>query len=448
MTIKRVFSVLNSNHRIDSPTMELNENDRRGEYSTPGDDSRRRAPKDFIFVSKKKAICFIVTVVVLVIVAAVVGTVISSSKKSSDPEVAAHQVTNRSRKTTGDRNNLNKEQPWKSYRLPRDIMPISYDITIKVNMSADHFIGRVKIQIFVKKATQFIVLHAEQLNYISLGLKDRYGRNVEHLYVKTYGQYLVIKLSDNLRQGDYYVLQIVFKAPFKSYPSRGLYKLQNKPVYHLKTGKWITQKDMAVTLFAPVSARKSFPCFDEPDMKARFALLLMHTPGYTAVSNMPLNAHRVTKRLAYSRFSSSLKMSTYLVNYAIFDYAYTETRTRNGTAVRIWSPKHTSKKRDYALHVAEKTLPFYEGLFRQKYPISKLGMITLPTYGVTAMENWGLINYIADRLLLLVTRPLGDMLLKKQAIAILVSHEIVHQWFGNLVTFKWWDDVFVQEGNI
>ena len=413
----------------------------------PGDDSRRRAPKGFIFVSKKKAICFIVTVVVLVIVSAIVGTVISHSNNSIDPQVAALQVTNRSRKTTGDRNNLNNDQPWKNYRLPRDIMPINYDLTIKVNMSSDQFIGKVKIQMFVKKTTQFIVLHSEQLEYVRLSVKDRQRRNVERLYVKSYGQYLVIKLAHNLRQGDYYVLEIVFKAPFKSYPSRGLYKLHNKRAYDLKTGKWITQKDMAVTMFAPVSARRNFPCFDEPDMKARFNLLLMHTRGYTAVSNMPLTAHRETRRQAYSRFSSSLKMSTYLFNYAIFDYTYTETRTRNGTAIRIWSPKHTSKKREYALHVAKETLTFYEGLFRQKYPIPKLGKITLPSYGVTAMENWGLINYVADRLLLLVTRPLGDMLLKKQAIAILVSHEIVHQWFGNLVTLKWWDDVFVQEGN-
>ena len=427
--------------------MELNENDRRGGYSTPGDDSRRRAPKGFIFVSKKKAICFIVTVVVLVIVSAVVGTVISSSKSSSDPEVAAHQVTNRSRKTTADRNSLNEEQKWKNDRLPRDILPISYDITIKVNMSSDHFIGRVKIQMFIKKATQFIILNAEQMKYVRLGVKDRHQRNVERLYVKNYGQYLVIKLAKKLQQRVYYVLEIIFKAPFKSYPSRGLYKLHNKPAYDLKTGKWMTQKDMAVTLFAPVSARRSFPCFDEPDMKARFALLLMHTPGYMAVSNMPRNAYRVTQQQAYSRFSSSLKMSTYLVNYAIFDYTYTETRTSNGTAVRIWSPKYTSRKRDYALHVAKETLTFYEGLFRLKYPISKLGMITLPSYGFAAMENWGLINYMADRLLLLVTRPRGDMLLKKQAIAILVAHEIVHQWFGNLVTLKWWDDVFVQEGN-
>ena len=427
--------------------MELNRNDRRGDYTLPHD-RRDEQARDKIFLSKRKVICFAVTFVVLLILSAVIGTIISMNSSSSTIKSEPNVVSNRSRKTAGgDETNGHLAQPWNEPRLPRDIIPKQYWIMQRINMSSSIYHGQVKIGVSAEVDTQIVMLHTDprRMKYTFIQLRAAKGRRLKLESVHERNEYLVIVTEEALRKGNSYILTINYNAPFTTYPARGLYKVYNQKVYDFENRKWIEQKNMAVTMFFPVHARKSFPCFDEPDMKASFSLLLRYDRGYRALSNMPLRQRHVTESQVVDSFKTSLKMPTYLLNYVIFDYTPNETTTVNNTIVRVWSPPRTSKSRALGLQVANVTLPYYESLFGMGYSLPKLDMVTVPQYKYGAMEYWGLISYQERRLLFRERRP-NSQLMEKQSITLLVAHELVHQWFGNLVTLKWWDDVIIHEG--
>lgn len=429
--------------------MELNRNDRRGDYTLPHDSRNEQTPGK-IFLSKRKVICFAVTFVVLLILSAVIGTIVSMNNNSSTIKSETNTVSNRSRKTAGgDQINGHLAQPWNKPRLPRDIIPRQYWIMQRINMSNNIFHGQVRIKVSAELDTEIVMLHTDpgRMKYTFIQLRAAKGRRLKLKTVHERNEYLVIVTEETLRKDNSYLLTINYNAPFTTYPARGLYKVHNQKVYDFENNKWIEQKSMAVTMFFPVHARKSFPCFDEPDMKATFSLILRYDRGYRALSNMPLRQRHVTKSQIVDSFKTSLKMSTYLLNYVIFDYTPNETTTINNTAVRVWSPPRTSKSRDLGLQAANVTLPYYESLFGMGYSLPKLDMVTIPHYKYGAMEYWGLISYQEKRLLFRERRA-NSQLMKKQSITLLVAHELVHQWFGNLVTLKWWDDVIIHEGKL
>ena len=425
--------------------------DGRGTYSCPDEGEENKPAQDRYFISKRKMILFVMIAIALLIVSAVVGTFFSSSNHSegATSQIVNPTVTGRSRKRVEKiTEKPTKEEPWKNFRLPRTIIPVYYDILIRVNMSASIFHGLVNIRVSVKKDTEYIILHVDpMMKYRTMSVKDLGDKTlIKKKHARNYKDYLVVEVDKKLKRGRNYTISIQFYSRFNRYPTRGLYWIRNKSVYDRLTRTWATQKKMAVTFFAPVAARRNFPCFDEPDMKARFMLTLIYNRGYTSVSNMPLKTRRMTKDLVFDRFQTSPVMPTYMLNYAISDYTFTSTTSVNGTAIRVWSPKQTASQRSYALRVANLTLPFFESLFGIAYPIKKLDMITTPTFEVAAMENWGLINYISQGLLFDDEQNSSSDLVKKQSIALLIAHENAHQWLGNLVTLRWWNDIFVQEG--
>jgi len=426
--------------------MELNRNDRRGEYKLPYDD-RQEQSSGKIFCSKRKVICLAATFVVLLITSAVLGTVFSLNDNSDNSKAGANHVSNRSRKTAGgDKIDGHQGQPWKKPRLPRDLIPQQYWITQRINMTDSIYHGQVRIKILAMADTQIVMLHADpMMKYTYIELRSAKTIKLELQSTHYRNKYLVIVVKEALQRGQLYFLAIRYIAPFTTHPRRGQYKAYQRRVYDFKTRKWIQQRSMAVTMFFPVYARKSFPCFDEPDMKARFSLTLMYQPGYTALSNMPLRGRHMTKSLIIDSFEVSFKMPTYLLNYVVFDYTPSKTTTANKTVIKVWSPARTSNSRELALQAANVTLPFYEVLFKIGYPLPKLDMVTAPDYNYAAMEYWGLITYQQKRLLFSETRP-STNLLKRQSIVLLITHELVHQWFGNLVTLKWWDDILIHEG--
>ena len=425
--------------------MELNRNDRRGDYTLPSDDSNEvRSEK--IFISKRKLICFAITFVVLMILSAVIGTVVSLNKDSPTVETESIRVTNRSRKTAGGNENTG-HQPWNRHRLPRNIIPLQYWITQRINISDTVFHGQVRVKVFVKSDTDTVMLHTDpkRIQYTSIRLQSNRRKQIKFKSAHHYNEYLVIVVEKTLQKGHSYILTIKYNTPFETYPQKGLYKVYNRKVYDFESKKWKAPKSMAVTLFFPVAARKSFPCFDEPDMKALFTLTLMYNRGYQALSNMQLRRRTVTPTMFIDSFDTSPKMSTYLLNYVISDYTSNETTTVNGTRVQVWSPPKTPKSRQFALAASNVILPYYESLFGIKYPLPKLDMITVPEFKYGAMEHWGLITYAQSRLLIAGNRP-SAFLMKKQSITFIIAHEIVHQWVGNLVTLKWWNDVIIHEG--
>uniref|UniRef100_A0A8C0BUF9 Laeverin n=1 Tax=Buteo japonicus TaxID=224669 RepID=A0A8C0BUF9_9AVES len=199
----------------------------------------------------------------------------------------------------------------------------------------------------------------------------------------------------------------------------------------------------------PTYARTVYPCFDEPAMKATFNIRIVHDPSYVALSNMPaIDVSEMKDEngslWAVTTFNTSLKMSTYLTAFVICDFDYV-TRTERGNEIRIWARKEAVKNGyvDYALNITGPVFSFLEDLLNVSYPLPKTDLVALPDFGAGAMENWGLMTFQESSLMFL---PSDKFTSRKAMIAIIVSHELGHQWFGNLVTMNWWNDLWLNEG--
>ncbi|XP_020619542.1 glutamyl aminopeptidase-like [Orbicella faveolata] len=238
-----------------------------------------------------------------------------------------------------------------------------------------------------------------------------------------------------LQPGEY-VINMAFKSELRE-ELGGFYRMN----YTRKDG---TIVPVAATQFSPADARKAFPCFDEPAMKATFNVTLVHDPGLISISNMPIYQTDEKDGWKYDKFEKSVLMSTYLVAFAVCDFKYTEfTLTKDAKKVRMYAPLEQIDQVEYASKITDKLFTFYEDYFEIKYALPKSDMIAIPNFLFGGMENWGLITYRDWNLLF---KPNVSSSANKQRVAEVVSHELAHQWFGNLVTMEWWDDFWLNEG--
>ncbi|XP_063599467.1 aminopeptidase N-like [Penaeus indicus] len=202
---------------------------------------------------------------------------------------------------------------------------------------------------------------------------------------------------------------------------------------------------LAATFFAPTYARNAFPCLDEPALKATFSISLAHEDHLTALSNMPLADSEPVAGQAgwvWDHFATSVPMSTYLVAFVISDFRNKSSES-GGVRFSAWAREAALQQVDYALETGPKALSFFEDYFGLPYPLPKEDMVALPDFAPGAMENWGLITYRETAMLY---SPAASSASNKQRVAVVVVHELAHQWFGNLVTPTWWTDVWLNEG--
>lgn len=200
-------------------------------------------------------------------------------------------------------------------------------------------------------------------------------------------------------------------------------------------------KYLATTQFEAADARRAFPCWDRPDAKATFEISIVCGAGLTAISNMPEVSFERSGRKVLHRFAKTPKMSTYLVYLGVGDFEHIE-RKAGGVAIRVVTVRGHRRLGRYALDLAACLLPAYERYFGIKYPLPKLDLIAVPDFAAGAMENWGAITF---REVLLLYNPKTSSTRTRRLIAEVISHEIAHQWFGNLVTMKWWNDLWLNE---
>lgn len=216
-------------------------------------------------------------------------------------------------------------------------------------------------------------------------------------------------------------------------PMMGIY-----PSYYQIDG---VKKQIVSTQFETTFARQAFPCVDEPLAKATFSLAIKYDeqPGETVIANQP--EEKCVDGVHY--FQETVRMSTYLIAFAFGDLQKKITHTKSGVEIGVFATKsHAPKELDFGLDIAKRCIEFYEDFYQTPYPLAQSYQLACPDFSAGAMENWGLVTYREGYLLL---DPDNTTLSNKQLVAGVIAHELAHQWFGDLVTMKWWDNLWLNE---
>ncbi|XP_065072851.1 aminopeptidase N-like [Ochlerotatus camptorhynchus] len=337
-----------------------------------------------------------------------------------------------------------------SYRLPREVVPLHYNLEVHTHLGDDgesfRFFGVVNITVTSIYDAYNVTLHAKHLtiNESKTSITDLNSSQPLTVVTVDYdlqNDFLIIRTSEQLSADNRYQLTIPFEAELKS-DVIGYYR---SSYLDSDSGQ---RSWLSITQFQAIHARRAFPCFDEPELKATFNISLGHHKKYNALSNMPLLSSESIPdqpNWVVDRFEKSVLMCPYLVSYSINDYGFAEVPTNNSTdvTVRSWTRKDALDNLQYANEIAVKLIALYEQNFRLKFPLPKLDFITIPDMLFAAMENWGLVTYTEAGL---EFSPESGTLDDQHFVASVVAHEIAHMWFGNLVTMRWWTDLWLNEG--
>lgn len=326
--------------------------------------------------------------------------------------------------------------PWMSMRLPKTVFPVHYDLSIHPNLTTLDFSGVVRIQLDVREDTKTIVLHAKQMQVSNVFLLS--PESVRPLKVLEYHRFhqLALVSDTTLTKGRKYEVHMEFAANLSD-SFHGFYKSS----YHTSTGE---VRVLASTQFEATFARGAFPCFDEPAFKANFTIQIVREPRHIAISNMPkLKTVELPGGLLEDHFDTTVKMSTYLVAYIVCDFLSVSRTTQHGVKISVYAVPEKIDQASFALDAAVKLLDFYDDYFDIPYPLPKQDLAAIPDFQSGAMENWGLTTYRETALLF---DPEKSSASDKLGITKVIAHELAHQWFGNLVTMEWWNDLWLNEG--
>ncbi len=322
-----------------------------------------------------------------------------------------------------------------SVRLGSSVVPTRYKLTLAPDLDAGTFKGEERIDVVIFKGLREITLHSKDLEIlaskISFAKTDVFAKKISYDAKRETATLLFEKIIPKGKAK----LSLEFRG-LLSDSLRGFYKSK-----YMHEG---VERTIATTQFEATDARRAFPCFDEPAHKAVFHVSLVVPSNKTAISNtLPIATREHTPGYQIIDFAPTPKMSTYLLAFIIGDFEFLERKTKSGVKVRVFTTAGKKHQGKFALDTTVRCLEFYESYFGIPYPLDTLDTIALPDFESAAMENWGAITYRESALLV---DDEHTSLSSKQWTAIVICHELAHQWFGNLVTMEWWTDLWLNEG--
>jgi aminopeptidase N/puromycin-sensitive aminopeptidase len=336
-------------------------------------------------------------------------------------------------------------------RLPAGVLPEHYALTLTPDLHGATFRGDETIDVFLVAPSKKVTLNAAELKFVSVqethsevirvvtkGGQNEYARTIPGKLVRQDG-YVLLDAAEE---------QVTFLFPKELPAGKVSLAIQYTGVLNDKLRGFYLSKtktrNYAVTQFEPTDARRAYPSFDEPALKATYDVSLVVDSADTAISNTNIVSDKPGPVAGKHtlRFATTPKMSTYLVAFLVGDFKCTQGKSE-GVPIRACSTPDKVELTKFALESAKYVLHYYNAYFGIKYPMPKLDMVALPDFEAGAMENFGCITYRETDLL--VDTKTGNIPEKKR-VAVVVAHEMAHQWFGDMVTMQWWDNLWLNEG--
>ncbi|XP_026886893.2 aminopeptidase N-like [Electrophorus electricus] len=371
--------------------------------------------------------CVLCTVVATVSVATLIGIWIFQLLPSIDPPAVL----------------------WDSYRLPTALLPDTYHVSLWPRLRPSPagiyvFTGNSTVVFRCVRETDLILIHSYKLNLTAeptlTALSGTPAPIIHSTWMQDTTQYLVMQLNSKLTAGESYVLRTEFVGKLGN-DLEGFYRTAYKEGGVIRT--------VVASKMHPIHTRKTFPCFDEPAMKAVFHITLHHDRGTVALSNSMEIRDKVDTvvdgtPVTITRFKPTEYMSPYLLSMFVSDYTNVQSR-EDTLQVRVWAPPGAVSQGlcACALSLTGRLLHLLQDYYNVTYPLPKLDQVTLPDVHYGGTENWGLITYREKRLFY---EPRISSNRDKQSTATLIAHDLGHMWFGNLVTLSWWNEVWLSEG--
>jgi aminopeptidase N len=315
-------------------------------------------------------------------------------------------------------------------RLPASVTPEHYDLAFTLDLQRERFEGTETIRVRVAEPTQRIVLHSVDLEFREVAIGRGPAAQTASVTTDEGAQTATFTLPTPIPAGSTEI-HIRYAGALNQH-LRGFYVSQGK------------NRKYAVTQFEATDARRAFPCFDEPAFKATFNVTLTIDRGDVAISNGRVLSDTPGPSITQHtlRFATTAKMSSYLVAMAVGDFQCLE-GAADAIPIRICATPDKKDLGHIALEAAQQTLRFFHGYFAIPYPFGKLDVLAVPDFAAGAMENTGAIFYRETDLLADSKSASVDT---RKTITSILAHEMAHQWFGNLVTMQWWDDIWLNEG--
>jgi aminopeptidase N/puromycin-sensitive aminopeptidase len=318
----------------------------------------------------------------------------------------------------------------RAQRLPTNAIPLSYSLSLTPDLKAATYTGSETIDVSLADPATSVTLNAIEITFQSVKITARGKEQTATVTLDKDKEQATFTVPDSIPAG-LATISIQFT---------GILNNELRGFYLSKTSR----RNYAVTQFEPTDARRAFPCFDEPGFKATFDVTLVVDKGDTAISNSPIAADTPGPAPGKHsiKFDTTPRMSTYLVAFLVGDFQCSSGE-QDSVAIRVCSTPDKVALTAYSVDIAKYVLHYYNQYFGIPYPLKKLDLIGLPDFEAGAMENFGAITYRETALLL---DPTTASVGAKKQVALVIAHEMAHQWFGDLVTMQWWDNIWLNEG--